>query len=94
MCAFLTAAGPHVPYHTYTTCPGVAAELALTARVVKGQEAAHLGLVSRCFDNRDQMMSGVLQLAGQIAAKSPLAVAGTKAVLLHTRWVVCVVCCF
>lgn len=66
-------------------CTGAAAELALTARVVKGEEAEKLGLVSRCYDSREQLMAAVVQLAAGIAAKSPLAVAGTKSILLHTR---------
>jgi len=66
---------------------GAAADLALTARVVSGAEAQQLGLVSRCYDSREGLMQGVVSLAQQIAAKSPLAVAGTKAVLLHTRCV-------
>ena len=74
---------PHPPAHHHH--PGVAAELALTARVVRGPEAAKLRLVSSCYEDRAAMMAAVLQLARQIAAKSPLAVAGTKAVLLHTR---------
>jgi enoyl-CoA hydratase/carnithine racemase len=65
--------------------PGVAADLALTARVVQGPEAQRLGLVSACHDTQDSLMAAVLQVAAGIAAKSPLAVAGTKAVLLHTR---------
>jgi enoyl-CoA hydratase/carnithine racemase len=46
-----------------------------------------MGLVSRCFDSREGLMAGVLAAAAAIAAKSPLAVAGTKSGLLHTRWV-------
>jgi hypothetical protein len=64
---------------------GAAAELALTARAVKGAEAEKLGLVSRCYDSRQQLMAAVVELAAGIAAKSPLAVAGTKSTLLHTR---------
>lgn len=69
------------------TAAGVAAELALTARSVSGIEAVSLGLVSTCYDSREALMAGVLAAAASIAARSPLAVAGTKAVLLHTRWV-------
>jgi enoyl-CoA hydratase/carnithine racemase len=74
---------PHAVWRWYPA--GAAAELALTARAVPAAEAAQLGLVSRTYSSSAELMTGVMQLAGQIAAKSPLAVAGTKAVLLHTR---------
>eukprot|EP00775_Hariotina_reticulata_P009900 gene9899-10057_t len=64
---------------------GAACDLALTARQVNGTEAASLGLVSRCYDSRSDMDEAVWKLAADLAAKSPLAVAGTKRVLLHTR---------
>uniref|UniRef100_A0A383VWV4 Enoyl-CoA hydratase n=1 Tax=Tetradesmus obliquus TaxID=3088 RepID=A0A383VWV4_TETOB len=64
---------------------GAAAELALTARALPAAEAATLGLVSRAYSSTAELMEAVMKLAAQIAAKSPLAVAGTKAVLLHTR---------
>ncbi|WIA37909.1 hypothetical protein OEZ86_001286 [Tetradesmus obliquus] len=64
---------------------GAAAELALTARELPAAEAALLGLVSKAYSSTPELMEAVMQLAAQIAAKSPLAVAGTKAVLLHTR---------
>lgn len=65
---------------------GAAAELALTARNVPGSEASSLGLVSRCYDSQSDMMHAVTSLAQQMADKSPLAVTGTKQILLHTRW--------
>lgn len=37
---------------------GAAAELALTARSVDGREAARLGLVSRCYDSREELLAG------------------------------------
>jgi enoyl-CoA hydratase/carnithine racemase len=64
---------------------GVAADLALTARVVRAPEAAQLRLVSGCYDSQAALMTGVMALAVALAAKSPLAIAGTKRVLLHTR---------
>ena len=44
-------------------------------------------VMGQCFDSREGLLEAVLQVAASIAAKSPLAVAGTKSVLLHTRWV-------
>ncbi|GBF98081.1 hypothetical protein Rsub_10309 [Raphidocelis subcapitata] len=64
---------------------GAAADMALTARRVSGEEAAALGLVSRCFAGRAEMMEAVLGVARDIAAKSPLAVWGTKRTLLRAR---------
>lgn len=59
--------------------------MALTARRVSGAEAASLGLVARALDTRAELLEHVLRVAGDIAAKPPLAVAGTKRILLHTR---------
>ncbi|GFZ21087.1 delta(3,5),delta(2,4)-dienoyl-CoA isomerase 1 [Actinidia rufa] len=64
---------------------GNAMELALTGRRFSGSEAKSLGLVSKVFSSKDAMDEGVQAVAEEIAAKSPLAVTGTKAVLLRGR---------
>eukprot|EP00899_Mesostigma_viride_P015094 jgi/Mesvir1/23586/Mv18277-RA.1 len=64
---------------------GVARELALTARVFSGAQANAMGLVTEAFPSREQLLAKAKETAILIAAKSPLAVAGTKAVLLHAR---------
>ncbi|GAB3378311.1 crotonase/enoyl-CoA hydratase family protein [Lysobacter fragariae] len=64
---------------------GIARELAYTARVVDGREAQALGLVNRCYDSSDELFEGVQQMARIIAAKSPLAVRGSKEMLVHAR---------
>ncbi|KGN53032.1 delta(3,5)-Delta(2,4)-dienoyl-CoA isomerase, peroxisomal [Cucumis sativus] len=64
---------------------GKAAELALTGRNFSGLEAKELGLVSRTFDSISKLQDGVLKIAEEIASSSPLAVVGTKAVLLKSR---------
>ncbi|XP_059633475.1 delta(3,5)-Delta(2,4)-dienoyl-CoA isomerase, peroxisomal [Cornus florida] len=64
---------------------GNAMELALTGRRFSGLEAKELGLVSRVFASKKAMEEGVRTIAEGIAAKSPLAVTGTKAVLLRSR---------
>ncbi|KAJ8773516.1 hypothetical protein K2173_005762 [Erythroxylum novogranatense] len=64
---------------------GNSMELALTGRRVSGDEAKELGLVSRVFGSKEELEEGVKVVAEGIAAKSPLAVAGTKAILLRTR---------
>ncbi|CAN6971731.1 hypothetical protein IGI04_034785 [Brassica rapa subsp. trilocularis] len=62
-----------------------AMELALTARRFSGSEAKDLGLVSHVFGSKSELDKGVTMIAERIAAKSPLAVTGTKAVLLRSR---------
>jgi delta(3,5)-delta(2,4)-dienoyl-CoA isomerase len=59
-------------------------ELALTGRKFSGSEAKSLGLVQDVYDSMAEMLA-VETLAKQIASKSPLAVVGTKAVLLKSR---------
>ncbi|KAJ1382438.1 Enoyl-CoA hydratase/isomerase [Sesbania bispinosa] len=64
---------------------GNAMELALTARTFSGLEAKELGLVSRAFHSKQELDEGVRDVAHAIATKSPLAVIGTKTVLLRSR---------
>nr|XP_057936604.1 delta(3,5)-Delta(2,4)-dienoyl-CoA isomerase, mitochondrial isoform X2 [Doryrhamphus excisus]XP_057936605.1 delta(3,5)-Delta(2,4)-dienoyl-CoA isomerase, mitochondrial isoform X2 [Doryrhamphus excisus] len=60
-------------------------ELALTARKMYADEAKSSGLVSRVFADKEAMMTGALELAGEIAARSPVAVQGTKVNLVYSR---------
>ncbi|KAG7480041.1 delta3,5-Delta2,4-dienoyl-CoA isomerase, mitochondrial isoform X1 [Solea senegalensis] len=60
-------------------------ELALTARKMYADEAKSSGLVSRVFADKAAMMTGALELAGEIAARSPVAVQGTKVNLIYSR---------
>ncbi|EOX99703.1 hypothetical protein QUC31_014527 [Theobroma cacao] len=60
-------------------------ELALTSRRFSGQEAKELGLVSQVFWSKEDLSEGVRNIAEGIGGKSPLAVSGTKAVLLRSR---------
>uniref|UniRef100_A0A803PC34 Enoyl-CoA hydratase n=1 Tax=Cannabis sativa TaxID=3483 RepID=A0A803PC34_CANSA len=64
---------------------GNAVELALTGRRFSGPEAKQLGLVSKVFNSKQELEEGVRMVAEGIASKSPLAVTGTKAVLLKSR---------
>ena len=61
--------------------PGSVAELAYTGRDFDAGEAASLGLVTRVLPDRDAALAAALETAELIAANSPLAVQGTKAVL-------------
>uniref|UniRef100_A0A182VZY6 Delta(3,5)-Delta(2,4)-dienoyl-CoA isomerase, mitochondrial n=1 Tax=Anopheles minimus TaxID=112268 RepID=A0A182VZY6_9DIPT len=53
-------------------------ELSFTARKFASDEASSHGLVSRVFDNREELLKGAMKLAEEIASKSPIAVQGTK----------------
>ncbi|XP_074310052.1 delta(3,5)-Delta(2,4)-dienoyl-CoA isomerase, peroxisomal [Silene latifolia] len=64
---------------------GNAMDLALTARRFSAAEAKDLGLLSRVFDTKLELDQHLATIAQEMAAKSPLAVMGTKAVLLKTR---------
>jgi enoyl-CoA hydratase/carnithine racemase len=63
----------------------MARELAYTGRQFSGTEAKGMGFANRCYSSRDEMMAAVLEIARSIAAKSPLAIRGTKEMLLYTR---------
>lgn len=64
---------------------GIARELALTGRKMDAEEAARWGFVNRIAADRDGVIAAGLELAGIVAAKSPVAAAGTKASLNHSR---------
>ncbi|MFN4325411.1 MAG: crotonase/enoyl-CoA hydratase family protein [Azonexus sp.] len=60
-------------------------ELAYTGRQVDSDEAERLGLINRRFATPDELVQAVRQIAQTIAAKSPLAIRGTKEVLNYSR---------
>jgi enoyl-CoA hydratase len=64
---------------------GVTRELAYTGRAVSGAEAAELRLVNKCYDTPEQLHKGVLELARELAAKSPIALRGTKHAITYAR---------
>ncbi|KAK9831511.1 hypothetical protein WJX81_004189 [Elliptochloris bilobata] len=64
---------------------GAARELALTARRLGASEALALRLVSAVHPDAVALRIAAARTAAAIAARSPLAVAGTKRVLLHSR---------
>ena len=64
---------------------GIARELALTARVIGAEEAKAIGLVSAVFPDVQALYGEVDSIAATMAAKSPLAITGTKRIMLHCR---------
>ena len=56
-----------------------------TGRNVDAAEAAAIGLVNRVFPTHEELAVGVMQIAQAIAAKSPLAIRGTKEMLNYGR---------
>ena len=64
---------------------GMVRELAYTGRKFLSDEALNLGLVNRVFDTPGALLQGVMQIATEIAAKSPLAIRGTKEMILYAR---------
>ena len=64
---------------------GVVRELAYTGRRFEAAEAYELQLVNRVYADREAMMADVHNIARQIASKSPIAVRGTKEMLLYAR---------
>jgi delta(3,5)-delta(2,4)-dienoyl-CoA isomerase len=60
-------------------------ELAFTARNFSASEALEHGFVSRVFDTQESCVSAAMQLAEEIASKSPVAVEGSKLALNYAR---------
>jgi enoyl-CoA hydratase len=63
----------------------VAKELAYTGRRMGAARALGYGLVNEVFDTQEAMLDAVLQVAGEIAAKPPVAIWGTKQALHYAR---------
>jgi enoyl-CoA hydratase len=64
---------------------GVLRELAYTGRDFTADEARGWGIVNAVHADRDATIAAALDMARTIAAKSPLAVAGTKAAITYAR---------
>lgn len=64
---------------------GIARELAYTGRRMPAQRAAEVGLVNQVFASHDDLLAGVMEIAAEIASKSPLAIWGTKESINYTR---------
>lgn len=64
---------------------GLARELAYTGRRLTADEAKAAGLVNQIYPDQEAMLQGVLEIAGNIAAQSPLAIWGSKEMLNYAR---------
>ncbi len=52
---------------------------------MSAQEACEHGFLNRVFADKQTMMDEVMAIAQNIASKSPLAIRGTKEMLLYSR---------
>ncbi len=64
---------------------GVARQMAYTGERVAAQRALEVGLVNAVLPDAQALLKHALSLAQDIAAKSPLAIAGSKLALNHAR---------
>ncbi len=64
---------------------GWARQMAYTAERVPAAKAKEIGLVNDVFDSHEALLAGVMTIAEQIAAHSPLAVAGCKRMINYAR---------
>ncbi len=64
---------------------GLVKELAYTGRRMPANEAKDAGLVNQVFEDQQSMLTGVMAIAAEIAARSPLAVAGCKEMINYGR---------
>jgi enoyl-CoA hydratase len=64
---------------------GMARELAYTGRRLPAARAREIGLVNEVYPDADALRSAVLQVAQEIAERSPLAIHGTKEMLNYAR---------
>jgi len=64
---------------------GLMRELAYTGRNLPAEEAQSCGLVNAVHADHDSLNAAVMGIARSIAAKSPLAIAGTKEMITYAR---------
>ena len=64
---------------------GVAREWAYTGDRVPAERAHEVGFFNEVFADHDALIAGVLEIAGRIAAQSPLAIWGTKEAISYAR---------
>jgi enoyl-CoA hydratase len=64
---------------------GVVRELAYTGRRMSAARAREVGLVNEVYPDQAAMLEGVMQIADEIAHKSPLAIWGSKEMINYAR---------
>jgi enoyl-CoA hydratase len=64
---------------------GLARELAYTGREFKGVEAHAMRLVNQTFSDKESLIKAVMEIAGNIARKSPQTIRGIKDTLNYSR---------
>ena len=64
---------------------GVAREMAYTGSRINAERALQTSLVNAVLPDADAALAHAMSLAQEIAAKSPLAIAGSKLALNHAR---------
>jgi enoyl-CoA hydratase len=64
---------------------GMVRELAYTGRRLYADEAKEIGLVNKVYETHEEMLAGVMDVAREIASKSPLAVHGSKEMINYAR---------
>jgi enoyl-CoA hydratase len=69
----------------YLLPQGVVREMAYTGRRMPAQEAFQRGLANQVYDTQHDMQEAVMEIAREIASKSPVAMTGTKEMLNYAR---------
>ena len=64
---------------------GIVRELAYTGRNMSASEAKACGFVNEVYPDQDAMLDAVMEIAGEIASKSPMAIWGTKRTMNYSR---------
>jgi len=64
---------------------GIVRELAYTGRKWSAAEALAAGFVNKVYADHEQLLSGVHEIAAEIASKSPMAVWGTKKSMQYSQ---------
>jgi len=64
---------------------GWARQIAYTGERLPADKAKEIGLVNAVFETPEALLDGVMEIAREIASKSPLAVAGCKRMLNYAR---------